>query len=319
MSKLIQNYEQLAASLGFRLDAARKVIYGQRDGFDFIIYSENTSQYPYMFSVTVSAKSPMGALDKADVKQFIKSEKTIANLIQEGNVIKMITTSMPKQAKLLENMNININAMIAFLKSKGCTPCCQLCGQQMETAGYVSGGSYMHLCPDCAGRLRQDVTLASKQKESKSENVIGGIVGAFLGSIIGVICIVVFAQAGRVAALSGIVMGVCAIKGYELLGGKLTKKGIVVSVIMILAMTFVGNNLDWAIEISRAWKEDIFEAFGDVMLSLRYGYLDSTTYYTNLFMMYAYTLLGAIPTIIGALKERKEEGQFARIGGTYDI
>lgn len=318
MSKLIQNYEQLAASLGFRLDAVRKVIYGQRDGFEFMIYADNSS-YPYMLSVAVSAKSSIGTLDKSDIKQFVKSEKPVANVIQEGNVIKMILSSIPKQAKLIESMNNSINALIGFLKSKGFTPCCQLCGQQMETAGYVSGGSYMHLCPDCAGRLRQDVTLASKQKESKSENVIGGIVGAFLGSIIGVICIVVFAQLGKVAALSGIVMAVCTIKGYELLGGKLTKKGIAISVIMIIAMTFVGNNLDVAIEIAKAWNEDIFEAFGDVMLSLRYGYLDSNAYYTNLFMMYAYTLLGAIPTIIGALKERKEEGQFARIGGTYDI
>lgn len=316
MSKLIQNYESLAASLGFRLDAARKVIYGKRDEFDFIMYAENTSQYPYMFTVTVGAKSSMGVLDKADIKQFIKSEKTIANVIQDGNVIRMIASSMPKQEKLIENMNININALIAFLKSKGFTPCCQLCGQQEETAGYVTGGSYMHLCPDCAGRLRQDVTLATKQKESKSENVIGGIVGAFLGSVIGIICIIVFSQAGGyVAAASGVVMAICTIKGYELLGGKLTKKGVVVSSIMMLVMTFVGNNLDWAIEIVKVFDGvDIFTAFRAVIPMLQEEIIEPDTFYYNLFLLYALTLVGAVPTVKNALKERKEEGQFAQLG-----
>lgn len=313
MSKLIRNYEQLASALGFRLDAARNVIYGQRAEFEFMIYAENSS-YPYMLSVTVSAKSSIGALDKADVKQFVKSVKPIANVIQDGNLIRMIMSSTPKLEKLIDNTNNGINALIAFMKSRGFTPCCQFCGQQAETAGYVSGGSYMHLCFDCAGRLRQDVTLAAQQKESKRENVIGGIVGAFFGAVIGAVCIIVFARIGRVAALSGFIMAICTIKGYEILGGKLTKKGAVISVLMMLVMTFVGNNLVWAIEVAKYYDVDIFVGFRAVIPLFLENGLDRSTYALNLFKIYAFTLIGVVPTVHGALKDRKEEGQFAQIG-----
>lgn len=318
MSKLTQNYEQLAASLGFRLDAARNVIYGQRAEFEFLMYTPN-SQYPYMFSVTVSAKCPMGTLDKADIKQFVKSVKPIANLTQEGNLLTMTLSSTAKQDKLRENVNISINALIDFMKSRGFTPCCQFCGQQAETACYISGGSYMHLCPECAGRMRNDVTLATKKKDSKSENVIGGIVGALLGSVLGVICIIVFGRMGRVAVASGIVMAVCTIKGYELLGGKFTKKGVVISCLMIIVMTFVGNNMDWAIDIAEYFEINFLDAFRLVIPMLQEGYLETSTYYYNLILLYVFTALGAVPTIKANLQERKEEGQFAQIGNTHNL
>ena len=318
MSKLTQNYEQLAASLGFRLDAARNVIYGQRGEFEFLLYAPN-SQYPYMLSVTVGAKCPMGKLDKADIKQFTKSVKPITNLTQEGNLLTMILSNTPKQDKLRENVNISISALIDFMKSRGITPCCQFCGQQAETACYVSGGSYMHLCPECAGRMRQDVTLATKKKDSKSENVIGGIVGALLGSLLGVICIVVLGQAGWVAAASGAVMAVCTIKGYEMLGGKLTKKGVVISCIVIIAMTFVGNNLDWAIEIAKYFEIGFIDSFKIVIPMLKEGYLEASTYYLNLIMLYVFTALGAVPTIKAALQESIAEGQFAQIGSMHNM
>lgn len=318
MSKLTQNYEQLAASLGFRLDAARNVIYGQRDEFEFMLYASNSS-YPYLLMITVSAKCPMGTLDKADIKQFVKSVKPISTLTQEGNLLTMILSNTPKQNKLRDNVNASINALIGYMKSRGFVPCCQFCGQQAETACYVSGGSYMHLCPECAGRMRQDVTLATRKKDSKKENVVGGIVGALLGSVIGVICIVVLGQAGWVASASGVAMAVCTVKGYELLGGKLTKKGVVISILIMILMTYVGNRMDWAIYIAKQLEEDIFEAFRDVPLLLAYRRIDSGYYISNLAMTYIFTALGAVPTVRGALQEREAEGQFAQIGSMHNM
>lgn len=318
MSKLTQNYEQLAASLGFRLDAARNVIYGQRAEFEFLLYAPN-SQYPYMLSVTVGAKCPMGTLNKADIKQFVKSVKPIANLTQEGNLLTMILSNTPKQEKLRENVNISINALIDFMKSRGFTPCCQFCGQQTETACYVSGGSYMHLCPECAGRMRNDVTLATKKKDNKNENVVGGIVGALLGSLIGVVCIVVLGQMGWVAAVSGAVLAVCTIKGYELLGGKLTKKGVVISILFMILMTYVGNRLDWAIEVVKYYDMNIFEGFNSIPLCLEYGIIESSSYILYLVELYIFTALGAVPTIKKTLQESKEEGQFAQIGSMHNM
>ena len=172
----------------------------------------------------------------------------------------------------------------------------------------------MHLCPDCAGRMRQDVTITTQQKKQKNENLIGGIVGALLGSVIGVICIIFFSQLGRVAVLSGIVMAVCTMKGYEMLGGKLTKKGIVISVIMMIAMTYIGDRMDWAILVAREWDVDLFTGFQYVPVLLAEEIIESANYWGNLAMLYIFTVGGAIPTIMSIVKERKSEGEFGQIG-----
>lgn len=313
MSKVTQNYEQLAMALGLRFDRERNVLYGLREGFELLVFAAD-ARNPYWLTVTLSARSPMGPLTKDDYKLFVKNEKPVVSLVQEGYLIKMNLRNVKKQEALRDNLNNGIGALLNFLRSKGFAPCCQLCGQQMETAGYGTKGGYMHLCPDCAGRMRQDVTITTQQKKQKNENLIGGIVGALLGSVIGVICIIFFSQLGRVAVLSGIVMAVCTMKGYEMLGGKLTKKGIVISVIMMIAMTYIGDRIDWAILVAREWDVDLFTGFQYVPVLLAEGLIESTNYWGNLVMLYIFTVGGAIPTIMSIVKDRKSEGEFGQIG-----
>lgn len=313
MSSKLQKYEQTAAGLGLKFDAARNVIYGQKNGFEVIIYAENSS-YPFLFTVSLSAKSPTGFLSKEDTKMFVKGEAPVASLTQEGNLIKMILKSTKNVEKICNNLNSSIGALTAFLRGKGFEPCCQFCGQQVETAGYDVSSSYMQLCPDCAGRIRQDRTLAEQQKKNKSENLIGGIVGALLGSLLGVICIVIFGQLDRVAAVSGVILAVCTIKGYEMLGGKLTKKGVIISIIMMIVMTYAGNQIDWGLLIAREFDVDIMTGVRYVNVLLNEGVIEASVYWANLVMLYAFTLLGAIPTVRATLKDKAQENQFSQIG-----
>ena len=161
----------------------------------------------------------------------------------------------------------------------------------------------MQLCPDCASRLQQDMALAEQQKQQKSENVIGGIVGAVLGSLLGVLCMVVLAQMQYVASISGVVLAICALKGYEILGGKLTRRGVVISVIVMIVMTYAGNQIECGIAIARAYGEDIFTGIRNVSNLRRAGMLDMSTYWSNLLMLYVFTVLGAVPTIRKTLNE----------------
>lgn len=319
MSKLLQNYEQIATTLGLRLDGAKKVIYGQRNGFELIIYAEN-SQYPYNFTVVTAAKSQIGTLTKEDCKQFAKGEKAVSVLAQNGNEINMTLIGKGKVEKICESINSGLNAMTSFLKSKGFVSCCVFCGQSAEestgTAAYDAGGHYMQLCPDCAGRVRNNAALAKQQKQQKGENMVGGIVGALLGSLIGVVCIVLFGQMNRVAAISGVIMAVCTIKGYEMLGGKLTKKGVVVSVVMMVVMTYIGSCLDWGVTIARELEVDFFTGVNLIPALLAEGVIDKTSYWYNLILLYAFTLLGAVPTVRANLKERKQEETFGQIGSS---
>lgn len=139
-------------------------------------------------------------------------------------------------------------------------------------------------------------------KPAKNEHVLTGVVGAFLGSLIGVACIVLIGQLGYVASLSGVVMAVCSIKGYSLLGGAMSRKGAVISCLLTIIMTYFGNRLDFAVSISRVADVDVFTAFQAMGDLLEEGYINAAAYWGNLIMLYMFTLLGAVPTLIAAFR-----------------
>ena len=140
------------------------------------------------------------------------------------------------------------------------------------------------------------------EQKKRRENVAAGVVGAFLGSLIGVACTVVIGQMGYVASISGLVMAVCALKGYEMLGGILSKKGAAVSSVLILLMTFFAHRLTWAIAIASELDWGIPEAYRSISFLLEQGMLESAAYWGDLAMLYLFTLLGAVPTILGGLR-----------------
>ena len=302
MSSISHKLEQAAVTSGLRFDETRGVIYGQKNGFEVVIQAENSSS-PYMLTASLSAKSAAGPLSREDIKMFVKGEKSVAGLRQEGNLVKAVLKVVRNKEKLADNVNNALNAVTFFLKGKGFAPCCQFCGQQTDITEYNIKRSYMQLCPDCASRLQQDMVLAEQQKQQKHENVIGGIVGAVLGSLIGVLCMVVLAQLQFVASISGVVLAICALKGYEILGGKLTRKGIVISVIVMIFMTYAGHQIEYGIAIAQAFDVDIFTGILNVSNLLREEMLDVSSYWTNLFMLYAFTVLGAVPTVRKALQD----------------
>ena len=139
-------------------------------------------------------------------------------------------------------------------------------------------------------------------KTEKRENVLTGLVGAFLGSLIGVACIVGIGQMGYVASISGLIMAVCAIKGYALLGGAMSRKGAVISCILTVIMTYFGNRLDFAVSVALAAEVDVFTAFRAMGQLLDGGYINVAAYWGNLLMLYLFTLLGAVPTLIAAFR-----------------
>lgn len=221
-----------------------------------------------------------------------------------------------------------MNGLISFLRTKGCSPCCSICGRPEEVSAYKSGGSYFHLCPDCESDMRGKLALEEQKKAGKRENVVGGIVGALLGSLLGVLCIVLLSQMGYVAALSGAVMAVGILKGYEMLGGRLTKKGIVISIVIMLTMTYLGDRLDWAIRLLRDGGGadvgyNLFECYRLVPMAVELEWIERGTYIGNLVLLYVFLLLGAVPTIVNKVREKREEGTMVKIGsagssfGTY--
>lgn len=133
--------------------------------------------------------------------------------------------------------------------------------------------------------------------EASKENVLMGLVGALLGSLIGVICTVVIGQLGYVAAISGVVMGICAIKGYQILGHGFSGKAIVICVVVIIVMVYVSHWISVAFIVAEGYGIGFGEGFSLVHTLLNEGFLDGTTYWTQLAMLYVFTALGAVPTL----------------------
>ena len=142
------------------------------------------------------------------------------------------------------------------------------------------------------------------EQTKKRENFVTGIVGAFLGSLIGVVFIVLIGQMGYIASISGVIMAVCALKGYEILGGRLSAKGIAAACILIVVMTYMGNKLDWAVSAASVFEISLLEAFRAIDYFLDEGVIEASAYWVNLFLLYLFTLLGAVPTIIGSLRRQ---------------
>ncbi len=141
-----------------------------------------------------------------------------------------------------------------------------------------------------------------QETKTRRENVAAGIVGAFLGTLLGVVCTVVISQMGYVASISGLIMAVGALKGYELLGGKLSKKGAVISSVLILFMTYLAQRISWAVSLMDALNRGPFDCFRAVPDMVDLGVIDGPAYWGNLVLLYLFTLLGAVPTIIGGLR-----------------
>lgn len=318
MSKKATVYQQLAQALGMRYDNQHGVVFGTYNSFEVILHPTD-DRYPFMLTASISARNPDSVMFmKDELTQFCKDNKPVNFLRQNGNMIAMGLKNIPNQQKLFEAVSTCLNILTNMLLSRGYAPCCQLCGQYTATSNYIANSQYLQVCSNCAGQVSQDMSMAVQANQQKSENIIGGIVGALIGSVIGVICIIIFGQLGRVAAISGIVMAICTLKGYELLGGKLTAKGIIISCILMIIMTYVGNRVDLAILVVRELKAyvnvDFFSAFRAIPELVKQDFIDQSAYTSNLVLLYIFTVVGVVPTVISVVKSRKTEGRVEQIG-----
>ena len=165
---------------------------------------------------------------------------------------------------------------------------------------------------------RRELEALKQETAQKKENIVGGIVGALLGSLLGMLSVLILSQLGYVAALSGVIMAVCVLKGYEMLGGKLTKKAVVISAVIMILMTYFADRVDWAIILFNQGGGaeagySLFECYRLIPAALSAEIIDMGSYIGNLVLQYLFVALGAIPTVIGKMKQKKEEGIIARL------
>lgn len=145
--------------------------------------------------------------------------------------------------------------------------------------------------------------------EVKEENVLLGTVGALIGALAGAALIVILAKIGYVASISGMVMAFLSLFLYTKFAGKLSKKGIVICVVIMLVTVFLTQWLFYTYIFYKELKDYGF-TFGDVFKSL-WDLIEMTEikgdFIKDIIMLYAFTVLGAIPSIRDFVKKKPEE------------
>ena len=141
----------------------------------------------------------------------------------------------------------------------------------------------------------------------KDENVLLGIIGAIIGSLAGGALIIFFSSIGFVASLAGLAMAVCTLLLYEKFAGSISKKGIIISIIIMIAMTLLAENIAISLKAAKELKEygynlNFIDIFKNLYTFLRDDVLDMSSYISNLFMVYLFTILGAVSTIAKKIK-----------------
>ena len=227
---------------------------------------------------------------------------------------------LPGSKRALERLPETLDEIADYLRREGYEICCQTCGQMGTAEPCMTGGVPSLLCGTCYGEVSR--RLADTAAEEKPENLAAGLVGALLGSLLGMAALVLIGQLGYVAALSGLIMSVCALRGYEKLGGRLSGKGIAISAVLVVLMTDLGNQMDWAVSVYRELKDyydlTVFDAFRLIPDLIAEDILDGGQFCGGLVMQYLFVLLGAVPTIHSAMRNRKMNSQIGvcrRLGG----
>lgn len=87
----------------------------------------------------------------------------------------------------------------------------------------------------------------------------------------------------------------------------------------MLGMTYVGNQLDWAVALyTKGGASDfgfnLFDCYRMVPRALSGGVIESRAYWGNMALIYIFLLLGAVPTIYGRVKEKQQQGLLIKIG-----
>ncbi|WP_440895456.1 hypothetical protein ACS127_12945 [Amphibacillus sp. Q70] len=300
----LKSLDRIANQLELSFDKQTAIIFGVFNGYMVCLIPFNET-YTFTLKLSISRKNEMP--DSELVKQVVSESKIIANCKVQGyQVTYTLKAGNMFGKKSGVKLQEGLEKITNFLKTEDFQNCCQDCGTEEALDIYNVSGIPLICCESCFKDHCDKLSASEYAQKQKQENLIGGLVGALLGSLIGVIAIVIFGQLGYVSAVSGIIMGVCSLKGYELLGGKLSNKGIIGSGIVMIIMVYFGTRLDWSISVANYFIDiDILTAFRVLPTLMTEGYIEARDYYVDLALVYLFTALGAIPTVISLLRNRK--------------
>lgn len=289
---------------GYTFDSQFDILYGEKNGYKFVVQDYGQKRYSLMFSVK---KEQQGVIDILDTKMIQGASKAVGNVSFKNHKVTAIIKAGFTKKKTKENILLAIEQLSSFFAQNSFVQACELTGDTEEVDLYIMGNQLSFLSPTSFRTLSQEIDSSEQMMLQTKENILGGTVGALLGSLLGVAAIVIIGQMGYVSSLGGIIMGVGTLKGYELLAKKLSKKGVIISIIVILLMTYFANQLDWAFAVSSVYEVSVFEVFPHINDLVAENYIDSSIYIENLLKLFGFTIIISVVMIYNVMKEKKNQ------------
>ncbi len=303
-AKDISILEAVAAETHLRQDANYGVLFGTYRGYLFYV---GPGAQDNMFGVTTSVCQAVQPPERKTMLSGIKKNKNIAGCVVNGFCVSFsVSKALTGREKIKAKLLAALDDAAELLSGAGYVNCCQDTGTTAGLDVYMCAGVPCILSQGAFETRSRSAVLSEQARHLKKESMVSGVVGALLGSLIGMAAIVLIGQLGYISAISGFIMAACTVKGYELLGGKISRKGVIISVVIMAAMVYIGNRADWALSIVRqlsaeGYDLDLLTSFQSIPYWISEDMLDASSYYGNLAMVYAFTALGAFPTIKNGL------------------
>lgn len=302
--------QDFSEQIGGTFDSRLRVVYGKKGQFSYFI-KDSVGNGTYMtlhFAVSSNGEQPLAK----DFKELRRANKALGSCIVSGYHLCFDIKTPIFGKKITTRVEEAIDAVTQHLSSYGYQNVDELTGQAVETNVYQLSNRLLLVSEETFNQGASEIVEAKNQHVI--ENTIGGLAGAIIGALIGVIAIVIIGQLGYVAAISGILMGFCTVKGYEILAKRFSKKGLLISIIVMIFMVYFGHQVSYAISVAKYYSVDFFTAFTNINKLISGGQIVSSIYYAELFKLYAFTALGAIPTIINAYKESQMQYDAKQLG-----
>ena len=315
-----------AAQTGLSADARGGILFGVYGGYNITVSPISGGK---TMQISVGVKVNGQPIDNNQLQLFAKQNKSVFGICRANgyrvdfNVKQFLTA----KSTINKGLRPGIEIVAAFLRSLGAENCCQACGKSEDLGTYYTYNCASVLCDGCYSETSADTVNRIRENEAKAENPIGGFVGALLGSLLGAAAIILISQLGYVAAISGVIMGVCTLKGDEMLGGKISKTGVIISCAVMVVMVFLSYQLDSAILLSKEYTDySVFECFKIYNNAVFTGGIIWENYLPSLIMLYAFTALGAVPTVKNRISKQyalntlyRMDGQSAPVTETTEI
>ena len=297
---------------GYNYDRVNSVLYGEVNGFKFVAHESVRNKVIIYFS----AKKNGEAVDLAYEEKQLKTVDSVSNVKINNYKLNITAKNGMTMNKARENLSEAIIGVTEYLKNNNYVQCSEISGitdDIEEINAYKIGNQINFLTSDEYAHKTQIIDMNMQNEYAKKENILLGTIGAFIGSLIGVLAIVLIGQLGYIAYISGIIMGVCAIKGYQILGRRISIKGGIITVIVIILMTYLANQLNWAIPIANYYQVSIFEVLRELPKLVKDGSIDNSHYYRELFLVYAFTIVSAIFMIISAIRDENSKFEVIKL------